>query len=271
MSIIKEYLSKYLPYIFWSVVAVLISASLLLFMQFFNEMKSMRFIGQGVEFRNTISISGEGEVTVVPGVAEFSFAVTEEASTVAVAQNTVTEKMNNILKSLEGIGIKEKNIKTLNYNLTPRYEFGEKAKSLSLRPIPPSGERVLVGYEVSHWIEIKMENIDGVGEALAHLGGLGATNISSIRFTVEDEDVPKRDARKKAIKDAEGKARILADDLGVRLIKIVNFSEGGGPFYARNFAVSEAAFGIGGDVELPSIPTGENKVTSNVTISYAIE
>ncbi|MDP3725630.1 MAG: SIMPL domain-containing protein [bacterium] len=271
MTTIKKYIDNYFSYFFWSFVALLVSGSLLLLMQFFNEVKSFRFLGQGVEFRNTISVSGEGEVTVVPDTAEFSFAVVKEAKTVAEAQGMVTELMNPILAALKDFNIPEKNIKTLNYSLTPLYEFIDKRDAVALRSGVPTGERVLVGYEVSHFVEVKIKDIDGVGVVLANIGSLGATNISSINFTIEDEDVPQRDARKKAIKDAEEKARMLADDLGVRIIKIVNYSEGGGPiYYSRSMALSE---GFGGDkgAESPEIPIGENKVTSYVTITYAIE
>ncbi len=271
MTTIKKYIDNYFAYVFWSFVALLVSGSLLLLMQFFNEMKSFRFIGQGVEFRNTISVSGEGEVTIVPDTAEFSFAVVKEAKTVRDAQGMVTELMNPILAALKDFNIPEKNIKTLNYNLTPLYEFIDKRDAVALYPGYPSGERILVGYEVSHFIEVKIEDIDKSGEVLAEIGGLGATNISSINFTIADEDVPQRDARKKAIQDAKEKAQALADDLGVRIIKIINYSEGGGPvYYARSFGLETAA-SVGKGAELPQIPTGENKITSYITITYAIE
>ncbi len=272
MENIQKYINQYAPYVFWSVVGLLISGALFLFMMFVNEAKAFRFVGQGIEFRNTISVSGDGEVQVVPDTAQFSFAVTKEAKTVALAQSSVTEVMNPILDALKkDFDIPEKNIKTVSYNLTPLYEFTDKRDAVALYPGYPSGERVLVGYEVSHFIEVKIEDIDKAGEVLAKIGSLGATNISSVNFTIADEDAPQRDARKKAIKDAEEKARVLANDLGVQIIKIVNFNEGGGPiYYGRDFAVSEAAFGKGG-APAPQIPIGENKVTSYVTITYAIE
>ena len=88
--------------------------------------------------------------------------------------------------------------------------------------------------------------------------------IHADKLTVEPQ--------KKAIKDAEEKVRALADDLGVKIIKIVNFNEGGGPiYYGRSLGVSEAAFSLDKGVESPQIPVGENKITSFVTITYAIE
>ena len=271
MENLKKYFDAYAGYVFWAFFVLLVAGALFTLTLFWSEFRSARFIGEGIEFRNTISVSGEGEVTVIPDTAQFSFAVIAEALTVEEAQNSVTEKMNAILDALKKLDIPEKNIKTTNYNLTPRYEYRKETEIALLYPVPPMGERALVGYEVSHWIEVKSKDLDGVGEVLQEIGMLGATNISSVNFTVEDEDAPQRDARRRAIADAKEKAKILADDLDVRLIKIVSFSDGGGPiYYARDFAVSEAAFGKGG-AEPPQIPVGENKITSFVTITYAIK
>ena len=273
MENLKRYFDTRAVYVFWVFFILLAAGALFVLALFYNEVKSSRFIGEGIEFRNTITVSGEGETTVIPDTAVFSFAVIKEARTVEEAQDKVTKQMNAILSALKALDISEKNIKTVNYNLVPRYEYVAQEDLIALRPGVPTGERVLVGYEVSHWIEVRHPGVDGVGEILQALGTLGATNISSVNFTIEDEDVPQREARKMAIADAKEKAKILADDLGVKIIKIVSFSDGGGPiYYARDFAVSEAAFGKGGAAApAPEIPTGENKITSFVNITYAIE
>ncbi|MBI2108932.1 MAG: SIMPL domain-containing protein [Parcubacteria group bacterium] len=270
MENLKKYFDSYAGYVFWAFFVLLAAGALFVLALFYNEVKSARFVGEGIEFRNTISVSGEGEVFAAPDTAQFSFAVIEEADTVSEAQTVVTKKMNAILDALKkDMDVPEKNIKTTNYNIAPRYEYEE---SRTQGGFPISGERILVGYEVSHWVEVKMKNDDTIGKALARVGELGATNISSVNFVIEDEERVLRDARKKAIADAKEKAKILADDLDVKIIKIVNFSEGGGPvYYARDFAVSEAAFGKGGGAPTPEIPVGENKITSFVTIIYAIE
>ena len=264
----KEYIDKNIAVVFWAGIALIVSAILLFLTQSIGEVQSWKFVGQGIEFRNTISVSGKGEVMVIPDTARFSFAVIEEAAEVTKAQEANTTKMNAILDALKDMDIPEKNIKTTSYSISPRYEYRE-TKNQDGFPVP--GERVFAGYEVAHWIQVKMKNDESVGDALAQIGALGAMNISSIDFVVEDEDTVLRDARKKAITDAEEKARTLARDLDVRLVKIVSFSEGGGvPIFAKDFSLSTEAFGRGGAVEAQQIPSGENTITSYVTITYAI-
>ena len=61
-----------------------------------------------------------------------------------------------------------------------------------------------------------------------------------------------------------------AKSLGVKLVKIVGYSEGGNyPVYYDKMAVSAAPMGMGGAEAV--IPTGENKITSNVSITYEIK
>jgi len=78
----------------------------------------------------------------------------------------------------------------------------------------------------------------------------------------------KKQARAEAINKAKTKARELASQLGVRLVRITNFSESGVVPIPRYFALEEAA-GMGGG-EIPQIETGENKISVTVTITYEI-
>ncbi|MBI4120750.1 MAG: SIMPL domain-containing protein [Parcubacteria group bacterium] len=251
----------------YGLIALLFAGALFLLAGFISEFKALRFVGQDAQFTRTITVSGAGEAFAIADTAEFTFAVIEEAKTIEAAQKVVTETTNALLSYLKSAGVEEKHLKTTSYNIAPRYDY-DTTKGF------PSGDRVLVGYEVSHWVSVKTKKTDKVGELLAQIGSRGATNISSVNFTVEDEDEVRREARIEAIEDARVKAKQLADDLGVRIVKVVNFYEsGGGPIYFAR----EAAFGMGGDMDkaalppTPDIPIGENTVMVNVNITYAID
>ena len=83
-------------------------------------------------------------------------------------------------------------------------------------------------------------------------------------------DKVQAEARDKAIADAKEKAKVLAKSLGVKLSKIISFSEGGyQPVY---YAMEAKGMGMGGDsAPVPQVPVGENRVTSNITIVYEID
>jgi hypothetical protein len=253
-----------------SVVAVLVLLAVFLLVKSINELKVNSTIGKS-DFSNTISVSGEGKISVVPDIVTFSFSVTEERVDVKSAQNSVSEKVSGILDSLEKLNIKEKDIKTLSYNVYPKYEFYQKQIICPAGSFcPPTSERTLVGYEVSQTISIKLRDFDKAGEALSSLGSLGVSNLNGPSFDVEDRDELMREVRKAAIENAKDKAKDLSKDLGVKLVKIVSFSEGRNfRIQARLESASDSPVGIGGSFE-PEIPVGESEITSSVEIIYEI-
>lgn len=219
---------------------------------------------------NSLSVTGEGEMVSIPDVASFSFSVSADAKVVSEAQAEVTKKMDSILAGLKDLGIEEKDIKTSDYSIWPKYTY--QATVCSPNYCPP-GRQVEDGYTVSHSVSVKIRKTEDAGKALSLVGDKGATNLSGISFTVDDPEKLLDEARALAIEDAKEKAKVLAKDLGVRLVRVVSFYDnmgGGMPYYAE---------GMGGDMMLkntsavapaPTLPIGENKSKVSVTIVYEI-
>jgi len=214
---------------------------------------------------NTISFSGKGEVVVKPDIATVSFGVTAENLDVAKAQTEATTKMNKIIDLLKTKSVAEKDIKLTNYNIYPRYDYVSASQFY-----PYGGKQVLAAYVVSQTVEVKIRDISKAGEILSGVGEFGVTDVSGLTFTVDNEETVKDQARDLAIEDAKTQAKTLAKSLGVRLVKITSFSENGNYpiYYEMNKSM---ALGIGGgDAAVPQVPMGENKITSNVSITYEI-
>lgn len=205
----------------------------------------------------TINISGEGKVLAKPDVGTVNLSVVASSLDASLAQNEATGQINKIMNFLTKSGIEEKDIKTISYSISPQYDF-------------PKGKRKFLGYEVRQTAQVKIRDINKVGAVVSGTAEFGAIEIGELRFTVDNEEALKAEARVKAIADAKAKAKILAKDLGVRIGAIVSFSEYGGPVPIYGYA---AGFGAGGDFEksvAPSIPTGENEIISNVNITFEI-
>lgn len=218
----------------------------------------------------TISVEGKGEVMAVPDIGTFSFSVEAEGETAAEAQELSGTKMNAILAYLREQGIEEKDIKTANYNLYPRYTYTERICPVG--SYCPPGERVQDGFSVNQTVTVKVRDTEAAGAIIAGVGEREATNISGLNFTIDDEDSLKMEAREKAIANAREKAEVLADQLGVRIVRVVDFYENSGDnymayearAYAMDAAVEEAGFGGA------ELPTGENTITTNVSVIYEI-
>jgi len=252
--------SKYVP-------AVLIALALFLLVQTVNGLKEYSYIGgQGIP-QNVVEVTGRGEVSATPDIATFSFSVSETAKTVKEAQDVVTKKTNDALAKIESFNIDKKDVKTTDYSVSPKYEYVNGV--CTTNGCPPSKQN-LVGYEVSQSVVVKVRKVDDAGKVLGSMGDASVTNISGLSFTIDDEDALNREARVQAIDEAKTKAEALAKDLGVKLVRIVSYSENGSgypmPMYTK---MDSVAMSVGGE-SAPNIPTGQNKIVSNVTIVYEI-
>ncbi|MCK5059952.1 MAG: SIMPL domain-containing protein [Candidatus Pacebacteria bacterium] len=229
--------------------------------------KEFNYVGKDIPPLTTITFSGKGEEVAVPDVATFTFTMSEESLVVKDAQEKVTGRVNTALAHLKDFGIEDKNIKTTAYNIYPKYEYV--SQNCTVYGCPPA-RRELSGYEVSQTIEVKIENIDDAGEILGAMGEIGVNQISGLTFSVSNEEDLVREARKEAIAKAKEKAEALATDLKVRLVRIVNFYESGHPspyLYGTATSFERKAEGL---IASPAIPAGENKIISEVNITYEI-
>ena len=256
------------PFMSTAVLLLVGLLSLLVLSKTVTELKSYRFIGGGVPISNTVTVSGEGEVFAVPDIATFTVSVDELKDTVAEAQDVATEKINKVVSYLKAQGIEEKDLKTVNYSVYPEYTY---EREVCTQYSCPPGKQILKGYRVNQSLSVKVRDTKKAGELLTGVGKLGVTNVSGLDFTIDDEDALQQEARKKAIDDAKEKAEMLADDLGVTLVRIVNFNESGEQPYPIYYGKAEA-LGMGGADRAvpPAVPVGENKIVSNVSITYEI-
>ena len=233
-----------------------------------SALKEFRFIGSGVTATNTISVSGKGEVFAVPDTATFSYSVMDTAKDVVTAQTSVNTKGNAIMAYIKSQGIDEKDIQTSDYSVNPRYEW--KQTVCPGGGYCPGGKQVSAGYDVNETVTVKVKDTKKAGELLSGIGSKGATNMSSLSFTINDQTILEAQARTKAIDDARAKANELAKELGVEIIRVVGFTEDSGghqAYYAKAMAADSMSAGA---APAPEIATGQNKITSNVSVTYEI-
>jgi hypothetical protein len=177
-----------------------------------------------------------------------------------VATNENSEKMNAVISFLKEEGVDDKDIKTTGFNINPRYEWNS-----------DTGIRTLAGYEVSQTVNVKIRDLTKTGKIISESVSKGANDVSNLSFIVDDDEQLKEDVKNLAIEDAKKKAKSLEKSLGIRLNKIVNFSESSyAPYpsydYGYGATMEKAVSSIA-----PTIATGQNKLTSTVTITYSVK
>jgi uncharacterized protein YggE len=258
------------------IIAVYVLA-LFLFVGVLVGIKSMGVIGEGITPTNTISVSGTGNAFAVPNIATVDFDITAEAAQVPDAQTQVTNQTNAVLAWLKGQNVADTDVKTTNYSIEPQYEYKNQAivcpvvSGGTTTYCPPNQIQVLTGYNVTDSLEVTIRDTSKAGAILAGLGSQKVNNLSGLNFSVDNPNSVEAQARAMAIDDAKSKAQVLSGQLGVRLGRIVSFSEGNsGPIYEPMMLSASAATANGSSAPVPQIPAGQNKVTSNVTITYQI-
>jgi hypothetical protein len=132
-------------------------------------------------------------------------------------------------------------------------------------------ERVLVGYQVTNTLTVKVRNIDSMGTIIdgATEAAGNLIRINRVSFTIEDTKPLQDEAREEAIADLLRKADAMATLAGVELGKLVYLTESGGVFPQSFARMESAAFGFAGD-QSTSLQAGELDVNVSVQGVFAI-
>lgn len=247
-----------------SVFVLLVVLSLFVVAKFVNEVKLSSYIGRGNQPSNTISVSGSGEIVAVSDVASLYLNLSKDGATAKEAQSLLNESIEKTLNYLKENKIEDKDIKSEYGGLNPKYSY-EKCYTY---PCPNTSK--VIGYTATQSITVKIREVDSANTVRTGLADLGVTDIGGPTFGMDDEEVLKDQARSLAIAEARAKAEVLAKDLGVKLGKVVSFSESNGGGYPMYESKMMAAGASSDTTSAPTLPKGENKITSNVSVTFEI-
>ena len=205
-----------------------------------------------------LTVSGTGTVTVAPDQAVVNLTVVTMAATAQAAQEENARQTNTAVAALLKLGLTRESIQTSGYSIWPEYNYSEK------RDKPE-----IIGYRAHNQMHVTVTNLDLVGKVIDTAIQAGVNQVESVYFTRKDASEAGLEALRKACLEARRKAETIAGALGVSLGTVMSVSESqswGEPPVYRYMAME----GAGGPAETPIQP-GEIKVTSTVTISFALK
>jgi uncharacterized protein YggE len=204
----------------------------------------------------TITVVGEGKVSLKPDIATINVGAEARAATVSDAKAAVDAQMTAIIAALEEAGIAEKDIQTSHYGIYYERE-----------PVPVLGEGTAAGvqggYVVSNIVQVTVRDVEKAGGVLDAVVQAGANQVYGVTFTVSDESTWQSRARADAMADARSRAQELADLAGVELGPVVSVSEVIGGMQVP--VASERGLGGGG------IAPGELELGTQIQVSFAIQ
>ncbi len=210
----------------------------------------------------TISVSGEGKAFGAPDIASLSLGVTTGRKTTSQeAMTLLTKSMTAVLAAVKSAGVEDKDISTEQFSLSPAYDW-------------TNGKQTLMGYEATQSLTVKVRKLDKVSDVLGAATAAGANQAGSVDFQIDNMETVRSQARELAIAQAKSKALVLAHDLGMSLGKLKNFTEDNGVTPPMPYAVKamDSAVGVGGGPATATpLPSGQQQVDSNVTITYELK
>lgn len=234
-----------------------------------SEIKGLSTLGKSPSYPSNITVKGKAEVLAKPDIANFSFTVLENGKTLAEAQDQVTKKIDLALEMIKKGGVEEKDIDTSSYNINPRYEY---IPSTCDKLICVPSRQNIIGYEVSHTISVKVRNIKEVGNIFESVAKTGVNSLNQVNFTIDDTDTIMDQARVEALADSRARAEIIAKSLGVKIVKITGYYQNDNSLpYMNDMMVKSSSLGVSAEMaRAPQIPVGEQKMTSEVYVTYEI-
>ena len=214
-------------------------------------------------------VNGVGTVVTKPDIATLSLGVESKSATVSKARNQAAVAMNAIVDFLIDKGVAERDIRTESFNISPQYTYQEKVDSYGNR----TNQRVLTGYQVVNTASVKVRNLDKVGALLdgAVKAGRDLVRVNGIRFSVDDPDPFKVQARELAVQKAAQKAEELTKTAGVTLGRLIYISDSSStPIYSAVEAV-RADFAGAPSFAPTRINAGESEIQVTVQAIFAIQ
>ena len=163
----------------------------------------------------TLNVNGLGQVNLTPDIAYIYIGVHTEGATASEAVEANKGQTSSLISSIKKSGVDEKDIRTTNFSIWPSQQYG------------PDGTISGTVYMVDNTVYITVRELDGLGDLLDSALSAGANTINSIQFDVADKAQALKDARTKAVADAQAQAQELAEAAGVSLgeIQTINFYE----------------------------------------------
>lgn len=202
-----------------------------------------------------ITSNGMAVMSARPDVAYITVGVIEEGKELADIQDKSNKKMTSVIEELEALGIEEKDIKTLNFNISPKYDWSEKS------------EGRIVGYIVNNMVQVTINDLNKVGIVIDKVSLNGSNSISNLRFGLKDESALYNKALELAVKDAKEKAEAMGAGAGIKNIAVSKITETS----QRNNTVINREADMVNKLTGASTPinTGELKVSASVTVDFS--
>ena len=183
---------------------------------------SMDMLGYQKDSSNIFWIKGSGSIKQKQEIVEVNIAIENRDKEIKNATNVVNENINKILEIAKEIGIKNDQITTAEYSITPVTRWVEKKDEYG-----DYGESQIIAYKVYNSFVITSDDKEKITDFIdqSNLVTGNSFRVNNIRFKANISENNKVLAREKAIENALDKAKFYSEKLDINLGKIISFEE----------------------------------------------
>jgi uncharacterized protein len=205
-----------------------------------------------------VLVTGDSIVQAQPDTAILTVSVISQAKRALEAQQDNSTRSDAVVRALKSAAGSGAEVKTSGYSLQPIRVYKE--------GLPPT----ITGYEARNSVTVILSDLTKVGPVIDATAQGGANDVSGISFTLR-QDRPARDqALAEATREAVSKARVIAQALGGRVVRVVEVQEEGverpRPVYQAEFGMAKTAMATNTPIEVGSLD-----ITSRVQLIAEVE
>jgi uncharacterized protein len=199
---------------------------------------------------------GEAVVKRAPDQAWVTIAAESRAKTPTEAQKLNATAMSDVMLRLRGAGISTDAIKTSAYELRPEFDF-------------VNNRQTLRGYVARNAVEVRVDDLNRLGQVLDVAVVAGATSVGGIRFDLKDRAAAEQQALQQAVADARAQANTAAQAASMKVERVLRIEVGRElPVpVPRPIPMRMEMAAAGGE---PPISPGELEIRATVTMTAAI-
>ncbi len=203
---------------------------------------------------NTIDVTGEGIVRVVPDEVTINIRVENTGENTKTLKKQNDETVNDVLKFLKKMNIDDKDVRTEYMNLSKNYDYNSKTYT----------------FAANQSLSVKVRDLKKYEEVMNGLLDTGINRIDGISFSSSNKVALESEARKKAVENAQMKAKEYAGVLNQTVGKAVlisEFSNNSGP---QPMMYKSAMMADSSGSGQQSISPGEMEIKTTVNVSFLL-
>ena len=208
----------------------------------------------------TVSTSGEGEISVKPDRARLVMGVDKLSPEIKTAETEVNKVVRAYVAEAKSLGAKDEQISTTGVSIQPEYVWDEKER-----------QQRLTGYRVRREIVVLVSDLNKLGDYLQRATKAGVNQVNPPMLESSRQRELTREAMALAAQDAQSKAKLLAETLGVKLgpVRTVSSHDAGPPPPVMMKAMAMRAEAADGNAEM-GISLGEIRHRATVSAEFEL-